>query len=89
MKFLNPPGIDGSRQADEVMRVWAVDDGAQFFVNAYFDSIDVYAELLLELSVMIASEMALLCDEKEEVLLARLLDSLLSEGKRSSIDVAP
>lgn len=89
MKFLNPPVIDGSHQSDELLRVWAVDDGAQFFVNAYLDSIDVYAELLLELSVMIASEMALLCDEKEEVLLARLLDSLLSEGKHSSIDFSP
>lgn len=46
----------------------------------------MYAELLLELSVMIAAEMALLCDEKEEVLLARLLDSLFSEGKHSPID---
>ncbi len=89
MKFLKPPVVDGCRQADELLRVWAVDDGAQFFVNAYFDSIDVYAELLLELSVMIAAEMALLCDEKEEVLLARLLDSLLSEGKHSSIDFSP
>lgn len=89
MKVLNPPVIDGSSQADELLRVWAVDEGAQFYVNAYFDSIDVYAEMLLELSAIVASEMALVSDEKEDVLLARLLDSLLSEGSQSSMDFSP
>jgi hypothetical protein len=89
LKYLNPPVINANSQVDELLRVWAVGDGAQFFVNAYFESIDVYAEMLLELSVMIASEMALVCGEKEEVLLARLLDSLLSEGDVSTTDFSP
>ncbi len=74
--MLKPPPFDGATQADEFIRVWSVENGngANFFVNAYLDSPEDYAQILLEISALIASEIAEAKRLSGEAVLARILD---------------
>lgn len=60
--------------------MFVIDDNADFLIAPIFDSVDVYAQVLLDVCIDIACKFAEASEEDEAVILGRILDSLLSEN---------
>lgn len=81
MKTLSTPILPDESNASDFLRVFAVEDDANFLVSPIFDSMESYAQIILDLCVQISCKVAEATDQDEEVALGRILDCLLSEAK--------